>query len=299
MLDYAFEVEHSDKHLGRMMAELEKRGLLEKTIIIVTSDHGMPFPRCKGYCYEDSNRVPLAIRYPAGMKKTGRVIDDFVNFIDIAPTILDFAGIAERDSGMQPITGASWRPIIESDKSGRVIAARDHTLIGKERTDVGRPNDWGYPIRGIVTDSHLFLKNYEPSRWPAGNPESGYPDADTSPTKTLILEMGRKNRADKFWQLNFGMLPSAQLYDLKDDPPAARNLAVEPTYKETITKLRDRMEAELKSQNDPRMAGNGKIFDEYPVTTHAGFHEKIMRGEKNNASWVAPTDFEKEPIIQP
>jgi N-sulfoglucosamine sulfohydrolase len=66
MLDYAFEVEHVDNHLARMIAELRKRGLLDNTLIIVTSDHGMPFPRVKGYAYHDSNHVPLAVRWPAG-----------------------------------------------------------------------------------------------------------------------------------------------------------------------------------------------------------------------------------------
>jgi arylsulfatase A-like enzyme len=296
MLDYAFEVEHTDNHLARMIAELEKRGLLDNTLIIVTSDHGMPFPRCKGYAYEDSNHVPLAIRYPAGMKKAGRVVDDFVNFTDIAPTILDYAGIAESKSGMQPITGKSWRAILESEKSGRILPERDHTLIGKERTDVGRPHDWGYPIRGIITARHLYLKNYEPTRWPAGNPETGYLDTDGSPTKTLILERGRKDRADKFWQMNFGMRPAQEFYDLSVDPHAVHNLADESIHQKTIAALRERMESELKAQHDPRMAGKGQIFDEYPATNGAGFYEKYMRGEKVNAGWVSPTDFEKEPV---
>lgn len=298
MLDYAFEVEHADTHLARMIAELEKRGQLDNTLIIVTSDHGMPFPRCKGYAYQDSNHVPLAIRWPGGLKNPGRVIDDFVNFTDIAATILDYAGIAARDSGMQPITGKSWRPILESDKAGRVIAERDHTLIGKERTDVGRPKDWGYPIRGIVTASHLFLKNYEPARWPAGNPETGYLDTDGSPTKSLILELGRKDRTNKFWQLNFGMRPTEEFYDRTVDAGCAHNLAGESVHTDRIDQLRGRMEAELKSQNDPRMIGNGKVFDEYPATNGAGFHEKFMRGEKPKAGWVNETDLEKEPIPQ-
>ena len=299
ILDYSFEVDHADDHLGRMLAELEKRGELDNTMIIVTADHGMPFPRCKGYAYQDSNHVPLAIRWPGGLMKPGRVIDDFVNFTDVAPTILDYAGIEAKESGMMPITGASLRPILESDRSGRVIAERDHTLIGKERTDVGRPNDWGYPIRGIVTADSLYLKNYEPSRWPAGNPETGYLDTDGGPTKTLILELGRKNRSDRFWQLNFGMRPGEEFYDLTVDSDCAHNLAAESVHEEKVKALRERMEAELKSQNDPRMAGNGKVFDEYPPTNGQGFYEKYMRGEKTNAGWVSPTDFEKAPIQQP
>ena len=296
MLDYAFEVEHVDRHLGRMVAELEKRGLLDNTLIIVTSDHGMPFPRVKGYAYHDSNHVPLAIRWPAGVKRPGRVIDDFVDFTDLAPTLLDYAGIAETDSGMAPITGKSWRPILESEKSGRIVSQRDHVLIGKERTDVGRPHNWGYPIRGIVTAKRLYLRNYEPTRWPAGNPETGYLDTDGSPTKSLILELGRQNRADKFWQLGFGLRPTDELYDLAADADCVHNLAGDPAHAEEVAALRQRMEAELRSQQDPRMFGRGHLFDEYKPTAGDGFYEKFMRGEKPKAGWVNATDFEPEPI---
>ncbi len=296
MLDYAFEVEHTDNHLGRMLAELEKRGLLENTLIIVTSDHGMPFPRAKGYAYHDSNHVPLAIRWPRGVQNPGRKVQDFVDFTDIAPTLLDYAGIAWSDSGMMPITGTSWRPILESAKAGRVVAARDHALIGKERTDVGRPQNWGYPIRGIVTAEHLYLRNYEPTRWPAGNPETGYLDTDGSPTKSLILELGRQNRADRFWQLNFGLRHGDELYDLRSDRDCVRNLAVDPTHAGRMAALRQRMEAILKAQGDPRIAGRGYVFDNYTPTNGDGFYEKFMRGEKPQAGWVNDSDFEKGPI---
>ncbi|MEN3939719.1 sulfatase [Prosthecobacter sp. SYSU 5D2] len=299
MLDYAFEVEHMDNHLARMIAELEKRGELDNTLIIVTSDHGMPFPRVKGYAYHDSNHIPLAIRFPSGMKKAGRVIEDFVDFTDIAATMLDYAGITEKDSGMMAITGKSWRPILESEKAGQVIAERDHVLIGKERTDVGRPNNWGYPIRGIVTANHLYLKNYEPTRWPAGNPETGYLDTDGSPTKSLILEMGRKDRNDKYWKLNFGLRGAEEFYDLSVDADCVHNLAGESVHEEKIKSLSTRMESTMKDQGDPRMVGNGKIFDEYAPTNGDGFYEKWKNGEKPKAGWVNETDFEKEPIKQP
>jgi N-sulfoglucosamine sulfohydrolase len=292
MLDYAFEVEHMDMHLGRMLAELERRGLLDDTIIIVTSDHGMPFPRVKGYAYHDSNHVPLAIRWPHGVKQPGRALHDFVDFTEIAPTVLDYAGIAWGDSGMMPMTGQSWRPLLESDQSGWILPERDHVLIGKERTDVGRPKNWGYPIRGIVTATHLYLRNYEPARWPAGNPETGYLDTDGSPTKTLILERGRQNRGDFFWQLNFGMRPAEELYDLRVDSNCVHNLARESSA--LARSLRERMESKLRAQQDPRMFGHGHLFDEYTPTSGDGFYEKYLRGQEVNAGWVNPTDFEKE-----
>jgi arylsulfatase A-like enzyme len=296
MLDYALEVEHVDHHLGRMIAELEQRGLLDNTLIIVTSDHGMPFPRVKGYAYHDSNHVPLAVRWARGVRNPGRVVEDFVDFTDIAPTILDYAGIAWKDSGMMPITGKSWRPILESAKAGRVAPERDHVLIGKERTDVGRPNNWGYPIRGIVTAEHLYLRNYEPTRWPAGNPETGYLDTDGSPTKSFILDLGRTNRADRYWQLNFGMRPPDELYDLRTDRGCVRNLAADPAHAERVAALRQRMETMLKAQGDPRMEGRGHVFDNYKPTSGDGLYEKFMRGEKVDTGWVNPTDFEKGPI---
>lgn len=297
MLDYAFEVEHTDRHLGLMLAELEKRGLLENTLIIVTSDHGMPFPRVKGYAYHDSNHVPLAIRFPQGMKHSGRIIDDFVSFIDLAPTILDYAGISEADSQMQSITGKTLRPILESAQPGQVVAERDHVLIGKERTDVGRPMNQGYPIRGIVTASHLYLHNYEPGRWPAGNPETGYLDTDGSPTKTLILQRGRTDRSDLFWRLNFGLRPADELYDLQTDRDCVQNLAATPATSTLVSELRTRMETELKAQQDPRMFGNGDLFDRYKPTTGDGFYEQFQRGEKPKAGWVEPSDFEPAPIM--
>ncbi len=299
MLDYAFEVEHTDQHLGRMIDELEKRGLLENTIVIVTSDHGMPFPRIKGYAYHDSNHIPLAIRWPIGISKPGRMVDDFVDFTDIAATILDFAGIAHHDSGMMTLTGQSWRPILESSQDGRIVTERDHVLIGKERTDVGRPQNQGYPIRGIVTHDYLYLYNAEPGRWPAGNPETGYLDTDGSPTKSLILDRGRLNRVDRYWELNFGHRPTDELYDLRADRDCVHNLASGSESEETMRLLRQRMEAILKSQGDPRMFGQGHVFDEYKPTSGDGFYEKFMRGEKVEASWVEPTDFEKAPLKFP
>jgi N-sulfoglucosamine sulfohydrolase len=297
MLDYALEVEHTDTHLGHMMAELEKRGQLDNTIIIVTSDHGMPFPRVKGYAYEDSNHIPLAIRWPAGIRKPGRIIEDYVSFVDIAATILDLAGLNAEKVGMQAITGTSWREIWESDRDGQVIASRDHALIGKERTDVGRPQNQGYPIRGLIRDGWLLLKNYEPERWPAGNPETGYLDTDASPTKSLILEMGRKDRRDRHWQLNFGKRPDMELFDLTNDRDCVHNLADESVHRERISNMSSWMEDTLKQQGDPRMHGMGHLFDEYVPTAQADFYERYMaRDPSATAGWVSPTDFEPAPL---
>lgn len=297
MLDYAYEVEHFDTHLARMIAELEKRNLLENTIIIVTSDHGMPFPRSKGNAYELANRVPLAIRWPGGIKDSGRRIDEFISFIDIAPTILDIAGISWEASGMAPITGKSLRPVFENHRDRK---KREHVLIGKERTDIGRPNDAGYPTRGIITKQGIYLKNFEPTRWPGGNPETGYLDCDAGKTKSLILQKHRNYPNDPSWQLCFGRRPAEEFYLFASDPDCIKNLASKAEHSDIMKTMRETLMAELTQQADPRTLGKGHVFDEYEHANkgHVGFYERFMKGEKLETKWVQPSDYEKEPLDQ-
>ncbi len=296
MLDYAFEIEHFDKHLIRMIAQLEKSGQLDNTIIIVTSDNGMPFPRVKGQEYEMSNHLPLAIMWKKGIKNPGRKIDDFVSFIDFAPTILQAARLAPENSTMASITGHSLFDIFESEKSGQVNPVRDHVLIGKERHDVGRPHEWGYPIRGIVTKDWMYLKNYEPSRWPSGDPITGYLNTDGSPTKTWILDARRDGSNTAYWQQNFGKHPEEEFYQISKDRNCVQNLANDPKLADLRKKLSDQMQSELTQQEDPRMQGKGTIFDKYPVTGGTDFYKNYRAGKPTKSGWVNPDDFEKETL---
>ena len=160
---------------------------------------------------------------------------------------------------MQPITGRSLTDIFNSPNSGQVIADRDHVLIGKERHDVGRPKNGGYPIRGIVKANMLYLRNYEPDRWPVGNPETGYLNSDGSPTKSLLLNQRREGNA-KFWQMNFGKRPKEELYYLVNDPYCINNLATEKAQAQLKLELSKLMETELKAQGDPRQFGERRDF---------------------------------------
>ena len=197
------------------------------------------------------------------LKIPGGYIDDYVNFIDFAPTYLELAGLTVEMAGLQPVTGRSLTDIFYSERSGIVNPTRDHVLIGKERHDVGRPHDWGYPIRGIVKDGYLYLNNYEPERWPAGNPETGYLNSDGSPTKTWILNDRRMHGTSKYWQEAFGKRPSEELYFIKDDPECLNNLATSSNLTELRLSLKKQMEEELTAQQDPRVLGNGQVFDNY------------------------------------
>ncbi len=295
MLDYAFEIEHYDRQLGRIIDQIEKAGELDNTLIVVTSDNGMPFPRAKGATYEISNHMPLAIRWGAGIAKPGRTVDDYVSFIDFAPTFLDVAGVAPADSGMQSITGRSLVPILKeaAPVAGKLQPDRDYLLIGQERHDTGRPDDVGYPVRGIYRDGFLYLRNFEPTRWPMCDPITGYLNTDGSPTKTFILAQNRLGVNHWIWELNFGRRPAEELYDLRADPDCMTNLATEKAHAARREAMQQKLFADLEAQKDPRMAGQGAVFDKYPHMATPDFYGRYLSGENPTAGWVEKTDFEK------
>lgn len=293
MLDYALELEYFDEQLGGILKVLEESGELENTIIVVSSDNGMPFPRVKGLSYEHANHMPLAIMWKNGIKNPGRIIEDYVSFTDFAATFIDVAGFDANKLKMQPIQGRSLVPYFNSTKTKIVDTKDNYVLLGQERHDVGRPNDVGYPIRGIVKDGFMYLKNYENDRWPAGNPETGYTNTDASPTKTEILNLNRSGENQEFWQMNFGKHPKEELYQISVDEDCTKNLAANKKFEKIKKELEKLMESELKKQADPRMFGKGVIFDNYPPHKNANFYERYMNGEEVDFRWINESDFEK------
>jgi arylsulfatase A-like enzyme len=256
LLDYAVEVEWADSHVGKALKLLKENDELENTLIVVTSDHGMPFPFVKGQIFEDGFHLPLAMRW-GNTIKPARVVEDFINVRDFAPTFLEIAGLKPHVQ----MSGRSLVKILRSEKSGWIDNSRSVMLVGKERHDVGRPHDWGYPVRAIRTPEFLYVHNFFPDRWPAGNPETDYPNCDASPTKELIKSLG-----GYYYDLSFGKRPENALFKLSDDPQCVRNLATDPFYAATMEKLSDKMFAMLREEKDLRALGNGAIFDTYKYT---------------------------------
>lgn len=290
LLDYGFEIEYFDIQIGKFLTTLKERGILDNTLVIVTSDNGMPFPRCKGNNYEYSNHMPLAIMWKDKIKP-GKKVRDIVNFMDFAPTILEVANINNK-----PFPGHSLTEYFTDEKRTRP-EYRKHTLIGRERHDYGRPGNQGYPIRGIVTDRFLYICNLKPHLLPAGNPETGYTDCDGSPTKTQILNLKRANIDRQYYNLSFGLRPEDELYDLSLDAECMINLSKNPEYQAIKKELQEMLWHELQENNDPRMTGDGDIFDRYPCSESVGinFWEKVTRGEITApwkiTGWISPTDY--------
>lgn len=262
-LDYAVEVEWYDKHIGEAVQILKDKGELDNTIIIITSDHGMPFPRIKGQIYDEGFHVPFIV-YWKGKIQAGTTIEDFIGFQDVAPTLMEIAGL-EPDKQM---SGKSFLDVLEAKKSGQIDKSRTHTLLCKERHDVGRASEDGvdlaYPVRGIRNSKYMYVHNYKSERWPAGNPEYGYRNCDGSPTKTYLLSLKPGDPDYIYNELAFGKRTEEELYDIVKDPHCMNNLAYNKKYAKVKAELRAQMESELKENGDPRMFGNGEIFETYP-----------------------------------
>lgn len=252
LADYAVEVEWADAQIGRALALLEQAGELDRTLIVVTSDHGMPFPYVKGQIHEDGFRLPLAMRWGAVIQP-GRVVDDFINVRDLAPTFLELAGLPVHPQ----MTGKSLASILRSPQSGW-IENRDVMLVGKERHDLGRPHDLGYPVRAIRTREYLYVHNFHPERWPAGNPETDFGNCDPGPTKEVLKALG-----GHYYELSFGKRLPDELYKLSTDPEGVRNLANDPAYRSVVEELRERMLQMLREEGDPRALGQSEVFDTY------------------------------------
>ncbi|MBI3879597.1 MAG: sulfatase [Verrucomicrobia bacterium] len=252
LLDYSVEVEWGDTQIGRALKLLEDAGVLDDTLVVVTSDHGMPFPFVKGQIHEDAFHLPLAMRWGKGIKP-GRVVEDFVNVRDLAPTYMELAGLKPHAQ----MTGKSLAKILRSDKSGW-LENRDVMLAGKERHDIGRPNDLGYPVRCLRTKDFLYVHNFHPERWPVGNPETDFGNCDPGPSKEVVKLLG-----GHFYELCFGKRPADELYDIKKDPECVNNLASELFYLPTVEELRYKLASLLKDEGDPRMEGKGDLLEAY------------------------------------
>ncbi|MDB4743113.1 sulfatase-like hydrolase/transferase [Planctomicrobium sp.] len=259
--DYLWEVQRFDREVGEVLSRLEAMGELENTIVVVSGDNGMPFPRCKATLYDQGTRVPLAIRWGAKVKG-GRTVADFVNLCDLAPTFLESAGLKTP----QQMTGRSLMPILESKQSGQVDPERSFVITGMER------HVYSYPSRAIRNKDFLYIRNFHPEEWPTGevkghNPEYDFSvqpwpteegafsfNIDPSPAKQYLRLNRSEDETNRFANLAFLRHPNEELYDLSKDPEQINNVADVSTYAKAKQRLRRQLDAELIKSNDPQLA---------------------------------------------
>ena len=287
--DYYYEIMWFDTHLGSMIEKLEEIGELDNTIIIVTSDNGMPFPRAKVNLYDWGTHMPLAIMWGDKIKPN-RVVTDFVSHADFAPTILEAAGL----DIPKEMNGKSLMNIFESENSGRIEKERDRVFTALERHTYCRPNGATYPMRAVRTDKYLYIKNFNPDRWPTGGPDflssnkTVHGDVDASPLKTLLLT--KQDDYPYEFDLCFGKRPGDELY-LVEDINQVNNLADNSAYKVVKDSLENILITHLKETGDPRVEGKDP-WQSYVYHQYDGFgttYNRILPESERQRARLRPS----------
>ena len=275
--DYLGEVKAFDRALELMVQALEQIGELDKTMIVVSGDHGAPgFPRGKCNLYDFGVAVPLAVRLPNRIPGD-RVVDDMVNLMDLAPTFLETCGVDIPDV----MTGSSLVPVLTSESAGQVDPDRTWVITGRERhVASARQGRLPYPQRALRSHDHLYIMNFEPDRFPMGDPGPvaqasapsrdkltndtfiAFGDLDASPTKAWLIE--HRHTEKSLYDYAFGKRPKEELFILSSDPDQMNNVADVPENRELKQRLHDQLLAELKRLGDPRVTGDGKTYERPP-----------------------------------
>jgi arylsulfatase len=207
LAQYYDEIGRLDFYVGEVVAELARQGVLEETWIVFLADHGRPFPRAKTQLYEEGVRTPLIVVPAVGWGAGAGVVDALVSTIDLAPTVLELAGVA-RPATFQ---GVSLVPVLREPKAvvREVVFAEQNWHNFPAHVRLVRTGDWAYlrnawPERRLPGASDTF---YNPS---AEALKAGY----AAGTLTAV-------QANPFWSPR----PAEELYDLAVDPAQAVNRA--------------------------------------------------------------------------
>lgn len=261
ILDYYYEVQLFDQQVGELLRALEASGRAKNTLVVVTSDNGMPFPHSKANLYDIGVHMPLAIRWP-GKVKPGRKVDDFVSHTDFAPTFLEAAGLKPPPD----MTGKSLVGVLTNGRSLR----REAIFFERERHANVRAGDLSYPMRGVRTKEFHYVWNPLPDRWPAGDPirpgaAMGFGDIDGGPTKNLVVRHSEDEAVSKYFHLACDKRPEEELFDLKNDPWQLDNVAGKPEYAAAREKMRAMLDKWMKDTADPRAVNpRDDRWDKYP-----------------------------------
>lgn len=269
--DFIFEVQWFDSHLNRMLDHLESIGEAENTIVIVTSDNGMPFPRAKANLYEYGIHMPLAMCWPASWP-AGQNHEGLVSLIDVTRTIFDVARVEPRDS--DKLSGHSLMSTL-SKANDKTPFVRSAVYSGRERHSSSRFHSLGYPCRCIRTKDYLYIRNFTPERWPAGTPQKysgakfnqdneliagklgpmhgGYHDIDDGPTLQWMIANQNQTNVGELLQAAVALRPSEELYDIASDPACLENLASRSSHQSVREQLSNQLDKYLTETGDLRV----------------------------------------------
>lgn len=233
VLNYYNSVRRGDDCVGEIIKELQKNPILkENTIIILLSDHGMPFPFAKSSLYQNGLKTPLIISYPSKIEAS---VDDksIISAIDIAPTILDLV----KSSIQKNMAGKSFYKALthKKEKIGKYVFAQFDENAG------GIPR----PSRTIISKKFGYIFN----PWATGS----YAFQSAASWHTTYKQMAKISKKNKGVHKRFNhwkYREIEELYDYENDPDALNNLINDSNYKEILAELRNQLATQMESTND-------------------------------------------------
>ena len=229
--------------------------------------------------YDLGTAVALVARWPRG--QGGRVVEDFVNLMDLAPTFMEVGGV-KIPAG---VNGRSVLPQLTAKAGGQIDPSRDYVVTGRERhVGSAREGNLPYPMRALRTRDFIYIRNFAPDRWPMGAPYAvtatttpsaqelenntrvAFPDMDAGPAKAWVVARRAEPEFKPFYDRAFAKRPAEEFYDLRSDPDQVRNVAGEASYLVEQKNHAARLLRVLREATDPRVIDDGGKFDRAPFT---------------------------------
>jgi arylsulfatase A-like enzyme len=221
-------IELVDKTIGKIMNHLDNIGLIEDTLFIFTTDHGIPFPRAKCTLYDPGLKTLLLMYCPSmELFSGGKVYNQMISNIDLLPTLLELVGGNIPDN----IEGRSFLPLLSGDEKSH----RQKMFMEKTYHEIYDP------IRGIRTRKYKYIKNFEEMDTAFQIPK----DIGMDPAGKFIMDQDSYNQPR----------PMEELYDLENDPNEMHNLVDEEEHQDVLYELRTRLFSWMEETNDPLLSG--------------------------------------------
>ncbi|MBL9210908.1 MAG: sulfatase [Opitutaceae bacterium] len=223
LASHANEVTRFDHFVGRVVAELERQGMLQNTLLFVTADNGRPFPRAKTRLHDSGMKAPLVVHWPAGIRQPGTPRTGLVSAIDVGPTVLAAAGARLPDS----FQGVSLLPLFtDPAASVRHFAFSEHNW-----------HDYAANARAVRDGEYLYILNLDPAQaW------QGPADSVRSPSFASLLAAEAARRLTPAQQeVLLAPRPREELYRTADDPDQLNNLAGDARHAAALNRLREVM----------------------------------------------------------
>jgi N-sulfoglucosamine sulfohydrolase len=257
MAQYYDEIQRLDRYTGLVVAELKKQGVLDNTIIIFMADNGRPFARCKTRLYDSGIKTPFVVHWLAGLKSKGKVSSSLVSTIDIAPTVLELAGLKSPES----FQGVSMTPLLRDPKATTrkyVFAEHNwHAQIAHERM--------------IRCGDYVYIRNAHPQLPQICGLQSQCPQKELR----ALAKQGKLTPAQMDPLLE--PRPAEELFDVSADPHQIKNIVADPKHSKVLDNLRKLMDQWQKRTGDTVPPLDKATPDRFDRRTGKPFRGKRVR----------------------